>query len=142
MAITSGTRDLQRRGESLWQKLLPTMQAGPLPADDPSDQKLKQTLAGLTMHPQTGAADPSVAVMGWSGRGFIFPENKQKIESAALEFDKAGQSRNAGHALDNGVEQRTGWAGAWIKGRMAYGDLEEQRRWLQAAHGRRTTLTQ
>ena len=75
----------------LWQKLLPTMQVGPLPADDASDQKLKQTLAGLTMRPQTGAADPSVAVMDWSGRKFIFPENRRKIESAALEFDGSGE---------------------------------------------------
>ena len=127
VAITSGTRDLQGVVNLVWQKLLPAMQAGSLPADDPSDQRLKQTLAGLTMHPQTGAADPSAAVMGWSGRKFIFPENKQKIESAALEFDKAGKSVTLVTRC-NGVEQRTACGdGAWIKGRMAYGDLEEQR---------------
>jgi CubicO group peptidase (beta-lactamase class C family) len=127
VAITSGTRDMQGVLNLVWQKLLPAMQAAPLAADDTSDQKLKQALAGLTMHPQNGAADPSAAVMDWSGKKFIFPANKQKIESAALEFDKTGKSVTLVTRC-NGVEQRTACGdGTWVKGRMAYADLEEER---------------
>lgn len=126
VAITSGTRDMQGVLNLVWQKLLPAMQADPLSADDVSDQKLKHALAGLTMHPQTGAAAPSAAVADWSGRKFVFPENRQKIESAALEFDKSGKSVTL-ITRCNGVEQRTACGlGDWITGRMAFADFAEQ----------------
>ncbi len=126
VAITSGTRDMQGVLNLVWQKLLPAMQADPLPADDASDQKLTQTLAGLTMHPQTGAAAPSGAVADLSGKKFIFPANGQKIESAGLEFDKSGKSVTL-ITRCNGVDQRTACGdGAWTTGRMTYADFADQ----------------
>jgi hypothetical protein len=126
VAITSGTRDMQGVLNLVWQKLLPAMQSDPLLADDASDQKLTQTLAGLTMHPQTGAAAPSAAVADWSGKKFVFPANGQKIESAGLEFDKTGKSVTLVTRC-NGVDQRTACGdGAWTTGRMTYADFEEQ----------------
>lgn len=126
VAMTSGTRDLQGVLNLVWQKLLPAMQAEPLPADEATDQKLSQTLAGLTMHPQTGSATPAAAVAEWSGRKFVFPTNNQKIESAALEFDSSGKAVTL-ITRCKGVEQRTACgSGRWITGRMAYADFAEQ----------------
>lgn len=126
VAITSGTRDMQGVLNLVWQKLLPAMQAEPLPADDAADQKLSQTLAGLTMHPQSGAASPAAAVADWSGKKFIFPANKQGIESAALEFDPAGKSVTFVTRC-NGADQRTACGdGGWTTGRMTYADFADQ----------------
>jgi hypothetical protein len=126
VAITSGTHDMQSVLNLVWQKLLPAMQAGSLPADDSSDQKLTQTLAGLTMHPQTGDAAPSSAIAEWSGKKFVFPANQQNLESAALDFDNSGKTVSLVTRC-NGVEQRlTCGNGSWITGRMAYADFAEQ----------------
>jgi hypothetical protein len=79
------------------------------------------------MHPQTGDATPSTAVMDWSGKKFTIPENKQKIESAALEFDKSGKSVTLVTRC-SGVDQRIACGyGGWTTGHMAYADLEDQR---------------
>ncbi len=126
VAITSGTRDMQGVLNLVWQKLLPAMQAESLPADDASDQKLAQTLTGLTMHPQAGAATPNAAVAALAGKKFTMPENGQKIESVGLEFDKSGKSATLVTRC-NGVDQRTACGnGAWIMGRMAYADFAEE----------------
>jgi len=126
VAITSGTRDMQSVLNLVWQKLLPAMQPEPLAADDATAHKLARTLAGLTMHPQSGGATPADAVAQWSGKKFAFPENIQKIESAGLEFDPSGKSVTLVTRC-NGVDQRTACGnGAWTAGRMAYADFAEQ----------------
>jgi hypothetical protein len=102
------------------------MQMTVLPPNDAVDQKLTHTLAGLTMHPQTGDATPTATVAEWSGKNFVFPTNSQKIASAALEFDKSGKSVTL-ITRCNGVEQRTPCGdGGWKTSRMAYAGFEEQ----------------
>lgn len=126
IAITSGTRDMQGVLNLVWQKLLPAMQANPLPADDVAHQKLTQTLAGLTMHPQTGTATPAAGIANAYGKKFMFSTNSQKIDFAALEVSPAGNATTLVTRC-NGLEQRTACgSGKWITGRMAYADFADQ----------------
>ena len=125
IAMTSGTRNMQGVMNLAWEKLLPAMQPRRLRADRAADKKLAETLAGLTMHPQTGNASPGNAGK-WSGKQFIFPTNDQRIEAAGLEFDPAGRNVTLVTRC-NGAEQRTACGdGAWTKGRMTYAAFVEQ----------------
>jgi CubicO group peptidase (beta-lactamase class C family) len=126
IAITAGTRDLQGVMNLVWQKLLPAMQPKRLRRDAEAQKKLSQTLAGLTMHVQAGDAKPSAETAACSGKTFLFPANEQKLISAALEFDRSGRNVMLVTRV-NGVDQRTACGnGAWITGRMAYADFDEQ----------------
>jgi hypothetical protein len=125
VAITSGTRDMQGVMNLVWDKILPALQAKPLDADETSDKKLTETLAGLTLHPQFGSAAPGGAVK-WAGKIFGFPTNDQKLETVALEFSEAGGPVTLVTCC-NGVEQRIACGnGGWTKGRMAYANFEKQ----------------
>lgn len=125
VAITSGTRNMQGVLNLVWEKLLPAIQSKRLGADKEANRKLKQTLGGLTMHPQTGTATLGEAAK-WSGQKFEFPANEQKIEMAGLEFDSSGKNVTL-ITRCNGKEQRTACgSGAWTKGRMGYTGFEEQ----------------
>ncbi|MEO8351317.1 MAG: serine hydrolase [Chthoniobacteraceae bacterium] len=52
VAITSETGNLQGELDLIWDNLLPAFQAEPLPEDAASQEKLKQTVAKLTAHPE------------------------------------------------------------------------------------------
>src|SRR4029079_19085331 len=54
IAITSGVRDMQAVLNLVWEKLLPALQNDSLPADDNGSKKLRETLAGLTLHVPEG----------------------------------------------------------------------------------------
>lgn len=47
MAITSGTRDMQRVLDIVWEKLLPAFRRVPLPADDAAAGRLASKLGSL-----------------------------------------------------------------------------------------------
>jgi CubicO group peptidase (beta-lactamase class C family) len=55
VAITADTRDMQAELNVVWDKLLPAIQSGALPADPVEELKLKTTLASLEVH--DGAAN-------------------------------------------------------------------------------------
>jgi CubicO group peptidase (beta-lactamase class C family) len=125
VAITSGTRNMQGVMNLVWDKILPALQSKPLDADEASQKKLAETLAGLTLHPQPGSAAPGVAAK-WSGKTFVLSTNDQKLETVALEFGGADKPVMLVMRC-NGVEQRIACGkGVWIKGRMAYAGFEEQ----------------
>jgi hypothetical protein len=125
VAITSGTRNMQGVMNLVWDKILPALQSKPLDADEASQKKLAETLAGLTLHPQLGSAAPGVAAK-WSGKTFRLFTNDQKLETVALEFSGADNPVMLVTRC-NGVAQRIACGkGAWVKGRMAYADFEEQ----------------
>ena len=85
VAITSGTRDMQTIMNLIWDKLLPAMQLSPLPANAESDQKLRTTLAGLTLRLPWGATTSSVAAQV-SGRTYLFPTNAENIDVVSTDF--------------------------------------------------------
>ena len=125
IAITAGTRDMQAVLNLIWDKLLPALQTGPLPADREARQKLSARLANLALPPQEGLASPGSPAQV-SGRRFAFPANDQKIESIALELGGAGGGVNLSMRA-NGIEHRVACGkGAWLKGRMAYASIPDQ----------------
>lgn len=117
VAITSGTRDMQAVMNLVWDKLLPAMQPTPLPADVESDQKLKDELAGLTLHRPQGAATSAIAAQV-SGRTYLFPTNAQNIDAVTMEF----KGKNATLVVrGRGQEYRIACgSGVWNKQRTAF----------------------
>lgn len=85
VAITSGTRDMQRVMNLVWDKLLPEMKPGRLPEDSAARQRLEERLKGLTVNYQTGqTTSPTAARV--SGRWYEFPENERGLKAVAFDF--------------------------------------------------------
>ena len=100
LAITSGTRDLQRVLDIAWEKLLPAFRSVPLPADDAA--------AG------TGPA-------GIAGKVFTFGENGAKLASVAIE---PGADGDAVVFMADGTEQRIECGrGTWRTCDVAWGGM-------------------
>jgi hypothetical protein len=119
VVMTAGTTDTAGMMNLVWDKLLPAMQSQSLRADSENLKKLKDTLAGLTLHPQQGSTSPGVATL-LSGRRFLFPANDQKIESVTLEFRKSNTPAILVIRRD-GVEQKIACGyGEWMKGRITF----------------------
>ena len=127
VAITSGVKDMQSVMNLVWDHLLPALQPARLRADRAGQEKLKRTLAKLTLRPLGSLASVSSPLAAQvSGRRFVFPANDQKLEAIALELGGAGGGATL-VARFNGVEQRVACGrGEWRKGRLAYGALPEQ----------------
>ena len=128
IAITSG-KDMQAVLNLVWDRLLPALRPARLRADGASQEKLKRTLARLTLRPQGSASSVSSPVAARvSGRTYVFPANDQKLEAIALEFGGANDANEMTLvARFGGVEQRIACGrGEWRKGRLAYGVLPEQ----------------
>ena len=113
MAITSGVRDMQAPLNLVWEKLLPTLQASPLPEDSVAHRKLVTKLAGLTVRLPTGKSTGPLAAKV-SGKWYAFPENDRGIEAVAVDF-RAGSPAllvphcrrgNADSTGDRGLEKR------------------------------------
>ena len=70
VAITSGTRDMQRVLDIVWEKLLPAFRRVPLPADDAAAGRLASKLGLLQVPlPPAGTAPAGVAgTVFWLGR--------------------------------------------------------------------------
>ena len=61
IAITSGTRDMGSVMNLVWERLVPALKAGPLPADAASHRKLTDKLATLTLRSPAGTATSAMA---------------------------------------------------------------------------------
>jgi hypothetical protein len=103
VAITAGVEDMQAVLNLIWQHLLPAMSATPLAENRAEQATLQQTLAGLAIPPQQGAASsPTAAEV--SGVRYGFEANEQEVEALTLDFgDSDGRGgwrvtlRLAGH---------------------------------------------
>lgn len=91
VAINSGVKDMQGVLNVIWDKLLPSLQAQPLPADAEGDQKLADKLAHLSVTMADGVATSPI-VSKIAGRKYTFPANDQQIESASLTAPGAGKT--------------------------------------------------
>ncbi len=80
VAIASGTRDMQRILDLVWQHLLPAFRPVPLPADEAAHARLRDRLAGL--HVPLPAAAP---VAGLVGRRFRFDDNPAGLATLQVE---------------------------------------------------------
>ena len=81
VAITSGTRDMQRVLDIVWKKLLPAFRAVPIPADDAAAAKLTARLAALQVPLPPAGALPQ----GMAGKRYDFDDNNAKLASVAIE---------------------------------------------------------
>jgi len=117
VAITSGTRDMQAVMNLIWDKLLPAMQPTPLPADVESDRRLKDELAGLTLHQPQGAATSAMAAQA-SGRTYLFPANAQNIDALTMEF-KGNDATLVMRSLGQEYRIACG-SGVWKRQRLAF----------------------
>lgn len=85
VAITSGTRDMQRVMNLVWDKLLPEMKPGHLPEDAAAQQSLKERLKGLTVaFPKGRATSPLAARV--SGRWYELPGNDRGLKAVMFDF--------------------------------------------------------
>jgi hypothetical protein len=91
VAINSGVRDTQAVLNTIWDKLLPNLQAQALPPNPEAVQKLDDTLARFEVRVQEGAATSAIAARVFN-RKFVFPANDEKIESVELTEVDAGKA--------------------------------------------------
>ena len=126
VAVTSGVRDMQAVMDLVWDRLLPAMQGGSLPADGEGNRKLQAKLASLALPVQKGNASARVPREA-SGKRFIFAPNTQKVDALGIEFGTDGNAVTVVGKFNGGVEQRIGCGdGEWKKGRSAFGTFPEQ----------------
>ena len=125
VVITSGVRSMPAVLNQVWDKLLPAIEKGPLPADETNRQRLSTRLAGLRLPTATGTQTSAIATQV-SGRAFTFGTNDQKIESFGIEVADGGRAvtligrvKGADYRLSSGY-------GHWAKSRFAFGALPEQ----------------
>lgn len=86
VAITSGTRDMGRVMNLVWEHIVPGLKASALAADAAAAQALQTRLAQLTLPPQAGAATSGAAAK-IAQRRYLFPENPMGL--AGLMFKPA-----------------------------------------------------
>jgi CubicO group peptidase (beta-lactamase class C family) len=125
LAITSGVKDMQAVLNLVWDRLLPALQPGSLPANPDAQARLKERLARLTL--RTPAGQPSSPLASsLAGRTFVFPTNDQQLETIRLEpTDVPGAHILAVRA--RGAEQRLRCPhGQWQKNRYTWGPYPER----------------
>ncbi len=125
VAITSGTKDMQAVLNLVWDKLLPAMNSRSLPADERSNQKLKQLLTSLSM-PQPQGSNSTTLASAISGKTFAFSSNDQNVESVSLETSGSDVATLRIRTKDGEQRIPCGYAG-WQKGRISYGTFKNQR---------------
>ena len=120
LAITSGVGDMQAVLNLVWEKLLPAMQEGALPADETAHAALQEKLGGLALAPQPGdPTSPTAAQV--SGKTYALEANDQEIESVSFEFGAEGDAltfRGDGHEFRIACG-----AGDWTLGETAFDHL-------------------
>jgi CubicO group peptidase (beta-lactamase class C family) len=117
VAITSGVRNMQAVLNLVWEKLLPAMNAAPLPADKVAQESLRKKLAGLAVRPASGSSSSPLAA-ALSGKKYFFPDNNRHIESAALEFGADPATLTV--RTSRGESRISCGAGTWRKGRTSF----------------------
>jgi CubicO group peptidase (beta-lactamase class C family) len=117
VAITSGTRDMQRVLDIVWKKLLPAFRPVPLPADGAAAATLAAKLASLHVPlPPAGAAPPARA-----GKTYRFDDNGAKLASVAVE---AGPDGDTMVFVADGEQHRIPCGrGEWRSGNVAWAGM-------------------
>jgi len=120
IAITSGVRNMQAVLDVVWDKLLPAIKSGPLPADAAGQQKLKDAYAKLTIRQPEGVA----AVADRLGKKYVFEKNDRKLETVTLAGGDNGDITLV--AERDGNEDRILCRGkAWTKGKVTWSGWPE-----------------
>jgi CubicO group peptidase (beta-lactamase class C family) len=84
VAITSGTRDMASVMNLVWDRIVPVLKEGALPADATAHAKLKARLASLTLKPQSNTTTSALAT-SLAGKRYTFEKNPQTIEAITID---------------------------------------------------------
>jgi CubicO group peptidase (beta-lactamase class C family) len=85
VAITCETGNMQGELNLVWDFLLPAMQDQPLPADGPTQERLRRALAGLALPLAEGKAT-SPRANQISGKTFKTESNSEGVQSVSFRF--------------------------------------------------------
>ncbi len=122
IVITSGVKDMQAVMNLIWDKLLPAMKPGTLPADQMAARRLADRLKGLSLRTVQEAGSPAKVL----GKKFVLAANDRKLESIALEDGGNDNTVTLVMRVD-GLEQRIACGrGVWQKGRVTWDSLVQQ----------------
>ena len=125
IAITSGTGNMQRVLDLVWDVLLPGLKKEALPADEAGSKKLKDKLAGLSVPVPAGKKNARIPNDA-GAVDYKFGANDQKVESLALHFNANGGGVTLVSKI-NGTERKLACGeGEWRQGSMAFGTGAEQ----------------
>ena len=120
IAITSGTRDMGSVMNLVWDRLVPALKAGTMPADAAANRQLTAKLATLKLKTPSGTAT-SAAAQSAAGKRFTFEKNPQSIESIVLEPSPAAGGTSLTLRIA-GTDQRLAVAhNDWKKGTLTTG---------------------
>jgi CubicO group peptidase (beta-lactamase class C family) len=117
VAITSGTPDMGSVMNLVWDRLVPALKTGALPADAAAHRKLTEKLATLKLRTLSGTASTSTAQTA-VGKRYVFEKNPQSIESLGIE--SASPTGDVSLTMRiGGADQRIGSTlGSWTKGTL------------------------
>lgn len=85
LAVTSGSQDMRITLDSVWQELIPQLQAGTLAAAPAENARLRKQLSRLALPVAEGKRSSSLVKL-WSGKRIAFDSNELGISSAVIEF--------------------------------------------------------
>ena len=112
VAITSGVRDMQAVMNLVWDRLLPAMRAGALPADAAAERALRARLGTLAVRTVAGRPDSPLAA-SVSRRWYELPANDRGIRAVALDLSPGASALLVRSAAG---ETRTAFGtGAWAR---------------------------
>jgi len=87
LAITSGTPDMGKVMELIWDKLVPALAPSALPSDAPGRTALAKALGGLSLRPLVFTEKPAPQLQG---RTYYFPPSSRKIDRVTVAPGKRG----------------------------------------------------
>lgn len=121
VAITSGLKDMQAVLNLIWDKLLPGVHAGAIPAGDEAGT-LRERLKGLKLKTVEGAATSTASAAG----KYVFPANDLKLESLTFAPDADGKGASVSLTV-NGAETRVACGYQdWKRGKGSYGAYKDE----------------
>ncbi len=113
VAITGGLRDMQQVLSLVWEHLLPSMRAAPLPPNSAAQEALAQQLTQLRLRTPHGQATSSVAEHV-SGKRFALGKNDDTFTAIRFDFGADTTLMTIGtHAGDQQIA--CGYA-TWVRG--------------------------
>jgi CubicO group peptidase (beta-lactamase class C family) len=116
LAMTAGTKDMASVMNLVWDRIIPALKPGPLPADPASDRLLAGKLASLRLPPQEGSETSPLAGQ-IARRTYVFPANPEGIKSMMLEPSSPGGATIT-IETDHGPERLVCGNGTWVKGEL------------------------
>ncbi len=117
MAMTSGTRDLQKVLNVFWDTLLPAMKTGRLPADASARAQLEKKLSSLALPTQRGSASSPLTAKV-AGKKYGFPANPMKVEEVSLAPGRDGAGAGLVVRMNGQDHSLSCGNGKWEKGRF------------------------